>query len=129
MVCFVHGAVLSFVLIADKLVCCYSLGSLHFAIDQLQLNGTEISNENSFSKYVLLGNASVFTFVKLRVVVSPEVAPVNAVPFRRLAVQLIHAYLVVLTRSYLRFFDRGWGSSKVPEEHARAREIRSSSNP
>jgi hypothetical protein len=51
-------------------------------------------------------------------------AAVNVLLFASLAVIPIDAYLAMLTKTWLRDFDRAWRSSNVLEERARAREIR-----
>jgi hypothetical protein len=51
-------------------------------------------------------------------------AAVNFLLFASLALVLCDASLAMLTKSWLRDFDRSWRSSNVPEERARARELR-----
>jgi len=71
-----------------------------------------------------LSNSSVPAYVEPEFSVPVNVAVVNILLFASLALVLIDAYLAVLTKGWLRDFDRDWKSSNVPEERAREREMR-----
>jgi len=71
-----------------------------------------------------LSNSSVPAYVEPEFSVPANVAIVNFLLFASLSLVLIDAYLAVLTKGWLRDFDRGWKSLNVPEERARKREMR-----
>ena len=97
---------------------------LVYTIPQLQPNNTDISKDILFQISLQLSNSSAPAYVEPQFFVPTNVAVVNALLFTSLALVLLDAYLAVLTRSWLREFDRNWRSSNVPEERARAREMR-----
>ena len=97
---------------------------LIFTITQLQPNSTEISKDILLHISLQLSNSSVPAFAEPTFLISSSVAAVNILLFASLALVLIDAYLAMLTKSWLRDFDRSWRSSNVSEERARAREIR-----
>jgi len=97
---------------------------LIYTIPQLQANSTNISKDILLHISLQLSNSSVPTFVEPEFFVSPNVLVINALLFASLALVLVDAYLAMLTRGWLRDFDRSWRSSNVPEERARKREMR-----
>jgi len=71
-----------------------------------------------------LSNSSVPAYVEPEFSVPLNVAAVNILLFASLALALIDAYLAVLTKGWLRDFDRDSKPSNVPEERATQREMR-----
>ena len=98
---------------------------LLFTMTKLQAESSDISKDILLHISLQLHNRSLPAFVKPEFfVVEPHWANVNALLFASLALVLVDAYLAVLTRGWLRDFDRSWKSSNVPEERARKREMR-----
>jgi hypothetical protein len=97
---------------------------LLFTITQLQPNSTDISKDILLHISLQLSNSSVLPFVEPQFIVPWNVTTVNILLFASLALVLIDAFLAMLTKSWLRDFDRSWRSSNVPEERARTREMR-----
>jgi hypothetical protein len=97
---------------------------LLFTITKLQPDSTDISKEILLQISLQLSNSSVPAYVEPPFIVPSDMAAVNVLLFASLAVILIDAYLAMLTKSWLRDFDRAWRSSSVLEERARAREMR-----
>ena len=97
---------------------------LLYTITQLQPNSADISKDILLRISLQLGNSSVSPYVEPPFFVPTTAAIVNALLFTSLALVLLDAFLAVLTRTWLRDFDRGWRSSNVPEERASAREMR-----
>ena len=97
---------------------------LLFTITKLQADNSDISKDILLHLSLQLSNSSVPAFVEPPFFVESHWAVVNALLFASLALVLVDAYLAVLTRGWLRDFDRGWKSSSVPEERARKREMR-----
>jgi hypothetical protein len=97
---------------------------LLFTITQLQPNSTDISKDILLHISLQLSNSSVLPYVEQQFIVPWDVTTVNILLFTSLALVLIDAYLAMLTKSWLRDFDRSWRSSNVPEERARTREMR-----
>ena len=97
---------------------------LIYTIPQLQPNSADISKDILLHISLQLSNSSVPPFVEPQFFVSPNVIAVNSLLFAGLALVLVDAYLAMVSRSWLRDFDRSWRSSNVPEEHARKREMR-----
>jgi hypothetical protein len=97
---------------------------LLFTITQLQPNSTDISKDILLHISLQLSNSSVLPYVEQQFIIPWNVTTVNILLFMSLALVLIDAYLAMLTKSWLRDFDRSWRSSNVPEERARTREMR-----
>ena len=97
---------------------------LLFTITKLQADNSDISKDILLHISLQLSNSSAPAFVEPQFFVDSQWAVVNALLFASLALVLVDAYLAVLTRGWLREFDRGWKSSRVPEERARKREMR-----
>jgi hypothetical protein len=97
---------------------------LIFTITKLQPDSTDISKDILLQISLQLSNSSVPAYVEPPFIVSSDMAAVNVLLFASLAVILIDAYLAMLTKTWLRDFDRAWRSSNVLEERARAREMR-----
>jgi hypothetical protein len=97
---------------------------LLFTITQLQPNSTDISKDILLHISLQLSNSSVLPYVEPQFIVPPNVTAVNILLFASLALVLMDAFLAMLTKSWLRDFDRGWRSSNVPEQRARTREMR-----
>src|SRR5258706_3688735 len=97
---------------------------LLFTITKLQADNGDISKDILLHISLQLSNSSVPAFVEPQFFVDSHWAVVNALLFTSLTLVLVDAYLAVLTRGWLRDFDRGWKSSSVPEERARKREMR-----
>jgi hypothetical protein len=97
---------------------------LVFTITKLQADSSDISKDILLRISLQLSNSSVPAFVEPEFFVASQWAAVNALLFASLALVLVDAYLAVLTRSWLRDFDRSWKYSSVPEERARKREMR-----
>jgi len=97
---------------------------LIFTMTKLQAESSDLSKEILLHISLQLHNTSLPAFVEPEFFVDPRWANVNALLFASLALVLVDAYLAVLTRGWLRDFDRSWKSSNVPEERARKREMR-----
>ena len=97
---------------------------LVYTIPQLQSNGTDISKDILLHISLQLSNSSVPAYVEPLSFVTTNAAVVNTLLFTSLALVIVDAYLAVLIRGWLREFDRSWRNSNVPEERARAREMR-----
>jgi hypothetical protein len=97
---------------------------LVFTMTKLQADSSDISKDILLHMSLQLSNSSIPAFVEPEFSVASHWAVVNALLFASLALVLVDAYLAVLTRGWLRDFDRGWKSSNVPEERARKREMR-----
>ena len=97
---------------------------LIFTMTKLQPDSTDISKDILLHMSLQLSNSSVPAFAEPEFFVPSHWAVVNALLFASLALVLVDAYLAVLTRGWLRDFDRSWKSSNVPEERARKREMR-----
>ena len=97
---------------------------LVYTIPQLQSNSIDISKDILLHISLQLSNSSVPAYVEPRSFVPTNAAVVNTLLFTSLALVIIDAYLAVLTRGWLREFDRSWRNLNVPEERARAREMR-----
>ena len=97
---------------------------LLFTITKLQADNSDVSKDILLHLSLQLSNSSVPAFVEPQFFVDSHWAVVNALLFASLALVLVDAYLAVLTRGWLRDFDRDWKSSSVPEERARKREMR-----
>jgi len=97
---------------------------LLFAITELQPDSIELSKDILLHISLQLSNSSVPPYVEPEFNVSSSVATVNILLFTSLALILIDAYLAMLTKSWLRDFDRNFKSSNVPKERATAREMR-----
>jgi hypothetical protein len=97
---------------------------LIFTITKLQPDSADISRDILLQISLQLSNSSVPAYVEPPFTVASDMAAVNVLLFASLAVILIDAYLAMLTKTWLRNFDRAWRSSSVPEERAKAREMR-----
>jgi hypothetical protein len=97
---------------------------LIYTIAQLQPNSADISKDILLHISLQLNNSSVPAFVEPEFSVPPYMAAVNVLLFGSLALVLIDAYLAILTKTWLREFDRSWRSVNVPDERAKAREMR-----
>jgi hypothetical protein len=99
---------------------------LLFTITQLQPNSTDISKDILLHISLQLSNSSVLPYVEPQFTVPSNVTTVNILLFASLALVLVDAFLAMLTKSWLRDFDRSCRSSNanVPEERARTREMR-----
>jgi hypothetical protein len=97
---------------------------LIFTMTKLQPDNTEISKNILLQISLQLSNSSLPAFVEPPFSVPSDMAAVNVLLFASLAVILMDAYLAMLTKTWLRDFDRAWRSSNVLEERARAREMR-----
>ena len=97
---------------------------LVYTIPQLQPNSTDISKDILLHISLQLSNSSVPAYVEPLSFVPANAAVTNTLLFTSLALVIVDAYLAVLTRGWLREFDRSWRASNVPEERARAREMR-----
>jgi hypothetical protein len=97
---------------------------LLFTITQLQPNSPDISKDILLHISLQLSNSSVLPYVEPQFTVPANVTTVNILLFASLALVLMDAFLAMLTKSWLRDFDRSWRSSNVPEQRARTREMR-----
>ena len=97
---------------------------LVYTIPQLQPSSIDVSKDILLHISLQLSNSSVPAFVEPQFFVSPNVIVVNALLLASLALVLVDAYLAMVTRGWVRDFDRTWRSSNVPEERARKREMR-----
>jgi len=97
---------------------------LLFTITQLQPDSIDISKDILLHISLQLSNSSVPPYVEPEFNISLNVATINVLLFMSLALILIDAYLAMLTKSWLRDFDRNFKSSNVPKERATAREMR-----
>ena len=91
---------------------------LLFTITKLQADNNDISKDILLHISLQLSNPSMPAFFEPQFFVDSHWAVVNALLFASLALVLVDAYLAVLTRGWLREFDRAWKASSVSEERA-----------